>query len=215
MVALAETAELQGAGVYAIYYTGPFPAYEPIVKLNRNDEFWRPIYVGKAIPKGGRKGGITADASKGTALRDRLRQHAASIEQANNLELQDFYYRCLMVDDIWIPLGENMLIETFKPIWNIVIDGFGNKDPGNRRATQYRSSWDTLHPGRAFAEKLAGGGTAPEKPRANSNATLPAYPFLRFPSQMTKTKTRREIPPRRPRAKPMKTNLIAPIPLKS
>lgn len=162
VVALAETAELQGAGVYAIYYVGPFPAYEPIVTPNRNDEFWRPIYVGKAIPKGGRKGGITADASKGTALRDRLRQHATSIEQANNLELQDFYYRCLMVDDIWIPLGENMLIETFKPIWNIVIDGFGNKDPGNRRATQYRSSWDVLHPGRAFAEKLASGGITPE-----------------------------------------------------
>ena len=162
VVALAETAELQGAGVYAIYYVGPFPAYEPIVTPNRNDEFWRPIYVGKAIPKGGRKGGITADASKGTALRDRLRQHAASIEQANNLELQDFYYRCLMVDDIWIPLGENMLIETFKPIWNIVIDGFGNKDPGNRRATQYRSSWDVLHPGRTFAEKLASGGITPE-----------------------------------------------------
>ena len=68
-----------------------------------------------------------------------------------------------MVDDIWIPLGENMLIETFKPIWNIVIDGFGNKDPGNRRATQYRSSWDVLHPGRAFAEKLASGGTTPEE----------------------------------------------------
>ena len=146
-----------------IYYVGSFPAYEPIVTPNRNGEFWQPIYVGKAIPKGGRKGGITADASKGTALRDRLRQHAASIEQANNLELQDFHYRCLMVDDIWIPLGENMLIETFKPIWNIVIDGFGNKDPGNRRATQYRSSWDVLHPGRAFAEKLAGGGTTPEE----------------------------------------------------
>ncbi|MCB1823452.1 MAG: Eco29kI family restriction endonuclease [Candidatus Competibacteraceae bacterium] len=42
-------------------------------------------------------------------------------------------------------------------------DGFGNKDPGNRRATQYRSSWDVLHPGRAFAEKLAGGGTTPEE----------------------------------------------------
>lgn len=100
VVALAETAELHGAGVYAIYYIGPFPAYEPVVKPNRNDEFWQPIYVGKAIPKRGRKGGITADASKGTALRDHLRQHAASIEQANNLELKDFYYRCLVVDDI-------------------------------------------------------------------------------------------------------------------
>jgi hypothetical protein len=76
--------------------------------------------------------------------------------------LGDFHYRCLVVDDIWIPLGENMLIETFRPVWNIVIDGFGNKDPGNRRATQHRSPWDVLHPGRAFAEKLAHGGITPE-----------------------------------------------------
>jgi len=66
-----------------------------------------------------------------------------------------------VVDDIWISLGENMLIETFRPIWNIVIDGFGNKDPGNRRATQHRSPWDVLHPGRAFAAKLADGGITP------------------------------------------------------
>jgi hypothetical protein len=40
------------------------------------------------------------------------------------------------------------MIEQFRPIWNLVIDGFGNKDPGKRRATQYRSLWDVLHPGR-------------------------------------------------------------------
>jgi hypothetical protein len=48
-----------------------------------------------------------------------------------------------------------MLIETFKPVWNIALDGFGNKDPGRRRATQYKSPWDVVHPGRQFAEKLA------------------------------------------------------------
>jgi hypothetical protein len=158
VVAMTAIEEIQGAGVYALYYTGPFSAYESVAIRNRNGEFGQPLYVGKAIPKGGRKGGITADTSKGTALRDRLRQHAASIEQAANLELGDFYYRCLVVDDIWIPLGENMLIETFRPVWNIVIDGFGNKDPGNRRATQHCSPWDVLHPGRLFAEKLADGG---------------------------------------------------------
>jgi hypothetical protein len=162
VVMLSDPAELRGAGVYAIYYTGSFPAYEPVAIQNWNNEFRQPIYVGKAIPKGGRKGGLTADMSKGTALRDRLRQHAASITQANNLDLNDFYYRYLVVDDIWIPLGENMLIETFQPVWNIVIDGFGNKDPGNRRATQHRSPWDVLHPGRYFAEKLATGGITPE-----------------------------------------------------
>lgn len=162
VVAVTAIEEVRGAGIYAIYYTGPFPAYEPVAARNRSGEFGQPIYVGKAIPKGGRKGGIAADASKGTALRDRLRQHAASIDQATNLNLGDFFYRYLVVDDIWIPLGENMLIETFRPVWNIVIDGFGNKDPGNRRATQHRSPWDVLHPGRTFADKLADGGIAPE-----------------------------------------------------
>lgn len=117
-----------------------------------------PIYVGKAIPKGGRKGGLGKDAGQGAALRDRLRQHAASVAEASNLELGDFWIRHLVVDDVWIPLGENMLIERFKPLWNRAIDGFGNKDPGKRRATQYRSPWDVLHPGRVFAEKLAEGG---------------------------------------------------------
>ena len=96
--------------------------------------------------------------AKGKALRDRLRQHAGSIDEATNINLADFSFRSLVVDDIWIPLGENMMIEQFRPIWNIVIDGFGNKDPGRRRATQYRSPWDVLHPGRQFAEKLADGG---------------------------------------------------------
>lgn len=84
-----------------------------------------------------------------------MRQHAQTIEQARNLDLDDFQVRSLVVDDIWIPLGENMLIESFQPVWNVVIDGFGNKTPGARRATQYRSPWDVLHPGRTFAEMLA------------------------------------------------------------
>lgn len=152
---LSDTADLKGAGVYAIYYTGDQEWYASIAKENKNDAFAQPIYVGKAIPKGGRKGGLTADASKGVALRDRLGQHRESISQARNLKLTDFHYRCLVVDDIWIPLGENMLIEEFKPVWNLVIDGFGNKDPGKRRSKQYQSAWDVIHPGREFAKKLA------------------------------------------------------------
>ncbi len=74
------------------------------------------------------------------------------------MDLGDFFVRHLVVDDIWIPLGENMLIETFKPVWNQVIDGFGNNTPGARRITQHRSPWDVLHPGRLFAEKLADSG---------------------------------------------------------
>ncbi|MBF6558831.1 MAG: Eco29kI family restriction endonuclease [Candidatus Binataceae bacterium] len=159
---LSKTEDLVGAGVYAVYYIGSFAAYARIADSNRANEFGQPIYVGKAVPKGARKGGLTYDSSKGRALRDRLRQHATSINEALNLNIDDFYFRSLVVDDIWIPLGENMLIEQFHPVWNVVIDGFGNKDPGRRRKTQYRSSWDVLHPGRAFAVKLAEGETTSE-----------------------------------------------------
>lgn len=157
-VPLADMQTVAGAGVYAIYYTGGFAPYAAVAALNASGQYKQPIYIGKAIPKGGRKGGLTADAAKGRALADRVGQHASSIDQAVNLALEDFAVRYLVVDDIWIPLGENMLIETFKPIWNRAIDGFGNKDPGKRRATQYKSPWDVLHPGRKAMEKLADSG---------------------------------------------------------
>jgi hypothetical protein len=145
---LSSTQHITGAGVYAIYYTGrSFKPYGPISRANRTD-YVTPIYVGKAIPKGGRKGGVTKDASTGRALANRMRQHAASINQTTNLRIEDFSVRHLVVDDIWIPLGENILIETFKPVWNQAIDGFGNNTPGKGRERQAKSMWDMLHPGR-------------------------------------------------------------------
>lgn len=144
-----------GAGVYVIYYSGSFPAYQPIAKANQKGRNGKPIYVGKAIPKGGRKGGLAEDASTmSNALASRLRKHASSITEVSNLDVADFRVQHLVIDDIWIPLGENMLIETFKPVWNLALDGFGNNDPGSRRATQYKSPWDIVHPGRKFADKL-------------------------------------------------------------
>lgn len=151
-VPLAETSGVAGAGVYVIYYSGPFPAYAAIASPAPSDPVARPIYIGKAIPRGGRKGGLSEDASaKGDALAQRLRQHATSIAECSNLDIGDFHVRYLIVDDVWIPLGENMLIETFRPVWNRAIDGFGNKDPGARRKTQFKSPWDVLHPGRSAA----------------------------------------------------------------
>lgn len=153
---LSNTLDVPGAGVYIIYYVGDLDWYAAIAEKNRDNRFGQPIYIGKAIPKGGRKGGFSSSNVAGSkALRDRLGQHFASVSEARNLNASDFYYRSLMIDDIWIPLGENMLIEEFKPVWNVVIDGFGNKDPGNRRKDQYKSPWDVLHPGRRFADKLA------------------------------------------------------------
>lgn len=46
-----------GASVYALYYVGDHPAYEPIATPNRfRDDEAVPLYVGKAVPKGGRQG---------------------------------------------------------------------------------------------------------------------------------------------------------------
>lgn len=151
---LSRIDHLAGAGIYVIYYRGAFEPYAPISAAN-STEFATPIYVGKAIPKGARKGGLYKDASIGKALAERLRQHAVSIDECANLDLSDFWVRHLVVDDVWIPLGENVLIRNFKPLWNRAVDGFGNKDPGRRRAKQFKSPWDVFHPGRGFAQKLA------------------------------------------------------------
>lgn len=142
------------AGIYAIYYVGDFPAYRPIGAANRNGRFKTPIYVGKAVPAGARKGGYGLGSSPGTVLYRRLIEHAESVEQAENLGAEDFYCRYLAVDDIWIPLGESLLIEMLSPVWNVLIDGFGNHDPGKGRYNQQRSAWDVLHPGRPWAKKL-------------------------------------------------------------
>lgn len=42
------------------------------------------------------------------------------------------------------------------PLWNTVVDGFGNHDPGKGRYEQAKSDWDVIHPGRAWAEKCKG-----------------------------------------------------------
>lgn len=143
-----------GAGIYAIYYTGKFPAYAAIAERNREGRFEAPIYVGKAVPQGARKGAGGLDATTTRALHKQLGEHAESI-RATTLDDADFHCRYLVVDDIWIPLGESLLIAKFAPIWNSIIDGFGNHDPGSGRYKGMRPRWDVLHPGRAWAAKCA------------------------------------------------------------
>ena len=142
-----------GAGVYAIYYNGSFKAYQKLSNLNENN-YNIPIYVGKAVPSGARKGGLGMNVDHGLALYNRLSEHYVSISKATNLNINDFVFRFLVVDDIWIPLTESMLIEQFKPLWNRCIDGFGNHDPGKGRYQQQKSPWDCIHEGREWANKL-------------------------------------------------------------
>jgi hypothetical protein len=159
-VLLQEPSELppqkfEGAGIYLIYYTGDFEPYKPIKAANRNGKFNLPIYVGKAVPAGARKGGLGLDTPHGDALYKRLSKHADSIRAAKTtLDLSDFHCRWLVVDEVFITLGESMLISHFKPLWNSVLEGFGNNTPGVKRFTGKRPTWDIIHPGRTWAEKM-------------------------------------------------------------
>ena len=146
--------KFKGAGIYAIYYTGDFEAYQNLAEVNRDNMFSRPIYVGKAVPPGARKGGFGLGGDPGTALYKRLNEHFESVKAAENLNESDFFCRYLVVDDIWIPLAESLLIEKFQPIWNRVLDGFGNHDPGSGRYAQQKSPWDELHHGSEWANRL-------------------------------------------------------------
>ena len=88
---------------------------------------------------------------------DRLKQHAESILEARNLEVEDFWCRFLVTEEVFMPLCEDLLIKRYKPVWNKVIKGFGPKVVGKERTTQQTSMWDILHPGRH------GRGSAPNK----------------------------------------------------
>lgn len=151
----------EGAGIYAIYYRGGFPAYKAIADANRT-ECDTPIYVGKADPKGGRQGGEW-DAPHGNALRTRLQTHSRSIRQCSNLEVGDFSCRFLVLEDAWIRLAERMMIYWYRPLWNLEIDGFGNNKPGAGRDKQKTSAWDTLHPGRTSAKGLPPSDETPDQ----------------------------------------------------
>ena len=141
------------AGVYAMYYHGKHDAYKPIVSADPPV----PIYVGKAVPAGARKAGAS---STGRELWKRLKEHAESIEAAENLRLADFTCRHLVVVPVWIPLAERFLVEHYKPVWNVVVDGFGNHPPGKGRRDMRRPRWDIIHPGRTWAVGLSASESA-------------------------------------------------------
>jgi hypothetical protein len=142
-----------GPGVYALYYIGDYELYTPIVTQNCD----KPIYIGKAVAPGSR----TARTLKGdsTDLIGRLREHAESINAATNLSIEHFRCRFMILDgperDLIVPV-ESQLIRNYRTVWNSCISGFGIHTPGKGRFGQQPSEWDTLHPGRAWLEKLTG-----------------------------------------------------------
>jgi hypothetical protein len=143
-------------GVYALYPApGVHPLYESVGEANRAG-CHLPIYVGKAVPKGARTGQAEREGktSASNNLYLRLREHRASIDQAENLDIEDFSFRVGAMEIDLVAWGESVLIGHFQPAWNQIISGFGIHDPGGGRAQQQRSVWDRLHPGRTAAKRL-------------------------------------------------------------
>lgn len=155
---LPPTEKFSGSGVYALYYKGNLHFYSHM----SSSDLYKPIYVGKAVPAGARRGSERVDSESSAELYRRLNDHAKSIEQAKNLALGEFQARYLVVEQIWITLAERFLINYFRPLWNTVIDGFGNHDPGRGRSAMRRPRWDIVHPGRPWAAKLKAAETAEE-----------------------------------------------------
>ncbi len=144
-----------GCGVYALYYTGAHRAYRALSKSKTI-----PIYVGKAVVPGGRKGGGDSAKAVSNFVIKRLREHARTISSSKTLDLKDFECRWLLVVPEFTNAAEAILIDHYKPIWNKFISGFGIHNPGSGRLKQARSDWDMLHPGRTFAEELPAGRAA-------------------------------------------------------
>lgn len=138
-----------GPGVYALFYNGGF---QPYASLSSPD--WdKPIYVGKAVLPGARKGLAAADMEH-PSLYKRLREHSESIQAATNLDVNDFRCRYLVVIPLWITMAERFLIEHYRPPWNVCVEGFGLHNPGAGRHEGEISWWDALHPGRPWARNL-------------------------------------------------------------
>jgi len=162
-----------GAGLYAIYYCGDYSAYQLLSRHNRGGGWNVPIYVGKAVPAGGRRGIEVVNHGTTQALTKRIGEHAGSVQAAINLDITQFSVRWLTVEDIWIPLGESAMLRKSQPLWNALVDGFGNHDPGRGRRAGVRSRWDTLHPGRPWA------GNFPERPESASDIDQDVQEYLR------------------------------------
>ena len=145
-IPLPDVDRFHGSGVYALYYRGDFPVYDPISGTET------PIYVGKADP-----GHDTARTplDQGNKVSNRLRDHLRTLRKAEStLAVEDFDCRFLVVQSGWQVAAEDYLINLFQPVWNSETDicfGVGKHGDAPSTRANRRSPWDTLHPGRDWA----------------------------------------------------------------
>ena len=160
---LAAMSPFYGAGIYALYYTGGTTPYGPISGTET------PIYVGKADPPSVAKTII----EQGTKLYARLNEHRRNIDKVAGIEMADFECRALAVQSGYQTAAEADLIRLFKPIWNNetkILFGLGKHGDSAKTRANKRSPFDTLHPGRPWAE-----GNEPSKTVAEIKTEAEAH----------------------------------------
>ena len=115
-------------GVYLIYYDGETSLYGNQVHPSKD----KPIYVGKSE----------------TSVYERLNQHHLRLNEAKDLQVQDFKVRFMRVDvSNFAPCIEGLLIEYYKPFWNSskgsgVNLSFGNSQSNSNNWYKYHISQD-------------------------------------------------------------------------
>lgn len=143
---LADIPTVYGAGVYAIYYKGPFELYEAWSGTEH------PLYVGQAAPA---DRNARTPTDQGPRLSARLNEHKKNISKATStLDINDFEYRSLVVQSGWETAAEDYLIHLFRPLWNnetAILYGLGKHGDAATTRANKRSPWDTIHEGRGWA----------------------------------------------------------------
>ncbi|MGE8114531.1 Eco29kI family restriction endonuclease [Pseudomonas sp. NPDC086566] len=168
---LASIPNFYGAGIYALYYKGSF---KPYCRLAGSDH---PIYVGKADPSNP----SAKDAiAQGTKLSSRMNEHAKNIRKAKStLDINDFKCRFLIVQSGFQKSAEDYLINFFKPIWNSetkICFGLGKHGDSTETRDNRRSPWDTMHPGRTWADKSERNQKSVEQITVEINQHLELHP---------------------------------------
>lgn len=152
-------------GIYCIYYVGVSNTlYNGITS-----EF--PIYIGKASKhsdNNNKQNEYTIDEEeeqpegklvkkkKQTSLYKRISEHRKSISDVEKTITSDVR-RSICLHDFrlrYLPLGhtmtagcETILISYYRPLWNVVVPGFGKHTPGKTRTIE-SAPWDLVHVGR-------------------------------------------------------------------
>ena len=88
VVPLKDVERFNGAGVYALYYSGDFPSYQELSKANRKKAGSWAIYIGKAEAESHRKGDPDQQSVlDGPKLFNRIQNHKKSIESVSYTHL--------------------------------------------------------------------------------------------------------------------------------